>query len=92
MSMTLSKIPSIILDIIIIDSIILTKNNNSWRHINYIIKNFKLSLTLTDYVFASNIKYEYVTRKQSHKFNINDIFSTDEDGNYLDDMCEYAYW
>lgn len=92
MSMGLYKIPSIILDNIIIDSIILKKNNNGWRHINYIIKNYKLSLTLTDYVFASNIKYEYVTRKQSHKLNINDIFSTDEDGNYLDDMCEYAYW
>lgn len=91
MSSVLQQIPHNIQEIIILYSIILKKNNIGWKNIHYQLKNSKTFLKRTNYIFDYGFKFEMATRVP--RICLNDIFSMDEKGNYLDDSCyEITYW
>lgn len=83
--------PEEIQECIVLNSIILKKNDNGWKNIHLQMKKSKAILKKTNYAFDGFIKYENVIRMPC--VCLNDIFSMDENGNYLDDMCdEIMYW
>jgi hypothetical protein len=85
------SIPENLQEFIILNSIILKKNNNGWEKVHSQLKNSKTYLKQTDYIYDGTIKYETAIRMPS--ICLYDVFSMDEHGNYLDDMCdEIMYW
>jgi hypothetical protein len=108
-------IPDHLLEIIITDGIILTRNEKGWKKIHNQIRN-NIHLKKTDFIFDfKTIQFETINRvdalylskrkymwlkKFDHsnkyfyerpkmRFSVNDIFSTDEFGNFLDDEIDY---
>ena len=85
------NIPDQLKESIILNSIILQKCGNGWNKIHFQLKNSKTFLKQTTYVFESSLKYENAIRMPC--VCLYDVFSMDENGNYLDDMCdEIMYW
>jgi hypothetical protein len=85
------SIPEHIRETIVLNSIILEKNRTGWKEIHFQLKNSKVFLKQTDYIFVRSLEYEMVVRMPS--LRLIDVFSMDETGNYLDDMCdEIMYW
>lgn len=85
------KLPENIKDYIILDSILLKKNDNGWKNIHIQLLKSKTFLKKTHYVFDSNFVFERIRRMPC--VSLIDIFSMDENGNYLDDACdEIIYW
>lgn len=110
-------IPEHLIESIITESLILTKNENGWKKIHKRIKS-PMHLKSTDNVDElKNIKYDIISRvenlflvgkkytwlkklqysnkyyyeSEKPKLSVNDIYSTDENGNLLDDDIDYAY-
>lgn len=108
-------IPDNIIQIIITNGILLTRNENGWKDIHKQIRN-DIHLKKTDFIPGfKTIKYETINRvdklyftkrkymwlkkfahskkyyyEKPHANNsVNDIFSTDEFGNFLDDDIDY---
>ena len=87
----MSLLPLDIQELIILDATILKKNYIGWKNIHLQIKNSKTFLKRTNYIFDYNFKFEKAIRIP--RVCLSDIFSMDEKGNYLDDLCdEIAYW
>ena len=87
----MSLVPLNIQKMIILHAIILKKDDIGWKNIHFQMKNSKTFLKKTSYIFHYKIKFENAIRMP--QVSLNDIFSIDEYGNYLDDMCdEIAYW
>ena len=87
----MSLIPEQIREIIILNSIILKKNKNGWNNIHFQLKNSKTFLRQTNYIFDSSFQYENAIRMP--RVCLYDVFSIDENGDYLDDICdEIMYW
>jgi len=85
------KIPENIRDCIILDSIILNKNKNGWKNVHTELVKSKTFLKKTNYIFDSSFVFERIRRMPC--ISLIDVFSMDENGNYLDDMCdEIMYW
>ena len=88
---TMLHIPQEIQNEIILNAIILEKNNNGWKNIHSQLKNSKTYLKRTDYVFDYGFEFEMA--KRMPRVCLNDIFSMDEEGGYLDDIGgQIAYW
>ena len=110
-------IPDHLIENIITDSLILTKNENGWKKIHKRIKS-PMHLKCTDNIDElKNIKYDIISRVKilfivgkkytwlkklqysnnyyyespEPKQSVNDIYSTDEYGNFLDDEIDYEY-
>lgn len=91
MSLAMYNIPDELKESIILNSIVLQKCINGWNKIHFQLKNSKTFLKKTNYVFDRTLKYENVIRMPC--VCLYDVFSMDETGNYLDDMCdEIMYW
>jgi hypothetical protein len=91
MSVVMYNIPDHIRANIIINSIILTRNKNGWNEIHYQLKKSKTFLKQTSHVFEKSLKYENAIRVPC--ICLYDVFSLDDNGNYLDDTCdEIIYW
>jgi len=87
----MNLIPQHIQEVIILNSIILKKNDIGWENIHYQLKNSKTFLKRTDYVFEYGFEFEMA--KRIPRICLNDIFSMDENGGYLDDLSdEISYW
>ena len=85
------NIPDQLQKSIILNSIILKKHINGWNKIHIQLKNSKTFLKQTNYIFDKSLKYENVIRMPCTC--LYDVFSMDENGNYLDDICdEIMYW
>lgn len=85
------NIPHHFQNTIMFDSIILRKSANGWNQIHFQLKNSKIFLKQTSYVFEKSLNYENAIRMPC--VCLYDVFSMDENGNYLDDMCdEIMYW
>ena len=85
------NIPDQLKESIILNSVILQKCVNGWNEIHLQLKNSKTFLKQTNYVFDRSLKYENSIRMPC--ICLYDVFSMDENGNYLDDMCdEIMYW
>lgn len=80
----MTLLPENVKEIIILNSIILKKNNIGWKNIHFQLKKSKTFLKRTNYIFDYGFKYERAIRIP--QVSLNDIFSMDENGNYLDDI------
>ncbi len=80
------NIPDQLQESIILNSIILTKHTNGWNKIHFQLTHSKTVLKQTSYVFEKSIKYENAIRMPF--ICLYDVFSMDEHGNYLDDICD----
>lgn len=87
----MSLLPEHIREVIILNSIILKRNISGWKNIHYQLKNSKTFLKRTNYIFDYGFKFEMA--KRMPRVCLNDIFSMDENGGYLDDLSdEISYW
>tara|TARA_Y100000389_G_C17341598_1_gene453632 strand:+ start:403 stop:666 length:264 start_codon:yes stop_codon:yes gene_type:complete len=87
----MSLLPEHIQNLIILDTMLLKKNEIGWKNIHLELKNSKTFLKRTNYVFEYCVKFEHA--KRMPRGCLNDIFSMEEDGTYIDDMCiEISYW
>lgn len=87
----MTLLPDHIQERIILHAIILKKNNIGWKNIHLELQKSKTFLKRTNYVFEYGVKFEHARRMP--RICLNDIFSMDERGNYLDDACiEISYW
>jgi len=82
----MSVLPEHIQNLIFLDTIILKKNNIGWKNIHLELKNSKTFLKRTNYIFDYGFKFEYA--KRMPRVCLNDIFSMDENNDYIDD---YTY-
>ena len=91
MSIAMYNLPDHLKEDIIINSIILKKHVNGWINVHLQLKKSKTILKQTTHVFDKSLKYESAIRMPC--VCLYDVFSMDETGNYLDDMCdEIVYW
>lgn len=87
----MDNLPENIRDIIVLNSIILNKNETGWKKIHYQLINSKTFVKKTNYIFNNSFEFAYAARMP--RVCLYDVFSMDENGNYLDDMCEeIMYW
>tara|TARA_A100001011_G_scaffold371594_1_gene429117 strand:+ start:1387 stop:1650 length:264 start_codon:yes stop_codon:yes gene_type:complete len=87
----MDRLPETIREMIIFNSIIINKNENGWRKIHSQLINSKTFVKKTNYIFNNNFKFENVIRMPC--VCLYDVFSMDDKGNYLDDLCdEIMYW
>ncbi len=87
----MASIPENIQEIIILDAMLLKKNDIGWKNIHFQLKNSKTFLKRTNYIFDYDFEFEMA--KRMPRICLNDIFSMDENGDYLDDVCdEISYW
>jgi hypothetical protein len=91
MSNVMTLLPENLIEFIILHCILLKRKENGWEKIHFQLKNSKIFLKQTGHVFDNSLEFEIAIRMPCK--SLYDVFSMDEDGNYLDDICdEIMYW